>query len=154
VVSTRCPACGMHLPAQARFCAGCGVRQPASSQSRSRAGADVWVLVVFGVGAAVSGAGAFLYAALAIDPIGAPNSTLDPAVLRTGATILAAALGILCVAQVIAVAGLARGREWGRIAATVACVAWCLTCVGLPLSIVVLNSIWRRKATEPELTLS
>lgn len=154
MVSTRCYACGLELPAHARFCARCGVRQPGSSQSPPRARAEVWVLVVFGVGVAVSGAGAFLYAALAIAPISPPNSTMDPGLLRTGSVILAATLGIVCIAQVIAVAGLARGREWGRIAATVACVAWCLTCVGLPLSILILNSIWRRKATEPGLTLS
>lgn len=102
------------------------------------------MLVVFGVGIVITAAVAVLYAGVAMDPT-LTSSRLDATTVRTGSILLAAALGILCVLQSAAIAGLVRGRAWGRIVATVACVMWSATCIGLPVAILVLNSLWRRK---------
>ncbi len=114
------------------------------------------MLALFGVGIAVSAVGAVVYGALAFDPTAASSSSFDPATLRAASVVLAVALTALCALQAAALAGLVLGREWGRVTATLACVLWSLTCVGLPLSVLVLNSIWRRgKAGDrlPSLTL-
>jgi hypothetical protein len=141
-----CRVCGLELPSYARFCARCGTRQAAARRE-----VEAWVFVVFGLGVALSAIVSVLYAVVAIDPAGA-STTLDPAVVRTGSAVLAVSLGILCALQIAAIVGLVRGREWGRVLATIACVAWSITCVGLPVAVLVLNSIWRRKpppATAP-----
>jgi hypothetical protein len=139
-MARNCPSCSLALPDHARFCARCGVQQPAP-----RAPVDTWVLVLFGVGTTLTAAGAVVYAVAAVDPgMGVP-SHLDPATLRAGAILLGALLGTLCVVQAFAIVGLVRGREWGRVAATIACVMWSLTCIGLPVGLLVLNSLWRRR---------
>ncbi|MGH7765806.1 MAG: hypothetical protein ACREOM_15455 [Candidatus Dormibacteraceae bacterium] len=102
------------------------------------------MLVMFGMGVVVTAAAAVLYAGVALDPTATPSG-IDPATLRTGSILLGAALGVLCLLQSLAIGGLVRGREWGRIVATVACVMWGATCVGLPVAALVLNSLWRRK---------
>ena len=134
-----CPACGFALPQHARFCARCGAPQTVRLHST-----DTWVLVVFGFGAVLTACVAILYSALAIYP-NATTTTMDPATLRTGSVILASLLGVLCLLQTFAIAGLVRGREWGRVAATAACVIWSLTCLGVPVAVLVLTSIWRSK---------
>lgn len=101
-------------------------------------------MVVFGVGIVATAAVAVLYAGVATDPTAA-SSGLSVATVRTGSIILAAVLGVLCLLQSAAMAGLVRGREWGRVVATVACVMWSATCIGLPVAVLVLNSLWRRK---------
>jgi hypothetical protein len=135
-----CPACGLELPAQARFCARCGAPQPPP-----RPAVETWVLVLFGAGVVLTAVVAVLYAAIAMDPTAA-SSGLDAATVRTGSTVLAVVLGILCVVQSVAIAGLVRGRAWGRIAATLACVLWSATCIGLPVAAFVLSSLWRRRS--------
>jgi MFS family permease len=132
-----CPACGMVLPANARFCSQCGVAQP-----QPRRPVAVWVIVVFGVGVVLTALVATTYSAIALFP-SAAGSSLDPATLRTGSTILGVGVGILCVLQSVAIVGLVRGREWGRVVATAACVLWSITCLGLPVAILILNSLWR-----------
>jgi hypothetical protein len=142
-----CPACGLALPAYARFCARCGAPQETAPLR-----IETWVIVVLGVGVVLTAGVAILYSAIALYPSTA--STMDPATLRTGSVILASALGFLCLLQSAAIAGLVRGREWGRVAATAACVTWSLTCVGVPVAILILTSIWRaRPASVPSRTL-
>jgi hypothetical protein len=136
-----CRRCGLQLPDHARFCAHCGARLAAAGRR-----VDAWVLVVFGVGTTLSAAGAVVYAAVAIDP-GAGATNLDPNTIRAGSVVLASALGIYCIVQAAAITGLVRGKEWGRIVATVACVLWSLTCVGIPVAVLVLNSLWRQRAS-------
>jgi hypothetical protein len=102
------------------------------------------VLVVFGFGVVLTAVVAVLYAAIAMDPTAA-SSGLDAATVRTGSTVLAVVLGLLCVVQSVAIGGLVRGQDWGRIAATAACVMWSATCVGIPLAALVLTSLWRRR---------
>jgi hypothetical protein len=99
---------------------------------------------MFGVGVVVTAAVALLYAGVALDPT-ATSSGLDAATVRTGSIVLAAGFGVVCLLQSAAIGGLVRGREWGRIVATVACVMWSATCVGLPVAVLVLNALWRRK---------
>jgi len=134
-----CPACGLGLPNHARFCARCGARLPSPGPA-----VETWVWVVLGVGVVVTASMAVLYAGVAMDPTVA-SSGLDASTVRTGSILIGAALGILCLLQIAGITGLARGRDWGRVAATVACVMWGATCVGLPLAVLVLNSLWRRK---------
>lgn len=134
-----CPACGLELPSQARFCARCGARLPSPGPA-----VDTWVLVAFGVGVVVTAAMAVLYAGVATEPAVAASG-LDASTVRSGSIILAVAFGILCILQSAAITGLARGRAWGRVVATVACIAWSATCIGLPVAVLVLNSLWRRR---------
>ncbi len=134
-----CRVCGLELPSYARFCARCGTRLAAARRE-----VEAWVFVVFGFGVALSAIVSVLYAVVAIDPAGV-STTMDPAVVRTGSVVLAVSLGILCGLQIAAIVGLVRGGDWGRVLATIACVAWGLTCVALPVAVLVLNSIWRRK---------
>lgn len=141
-----CYVCGLELPRHARFCARCGTRQGVAKRD-----VEAWLYVVFGLGIALSAIVSVLYAVIAIYP-SAASSTMDPTVLRTGSVVLAAILGVLCVLQCGAVVGLVRGREWGRVLATIACVAWSLTCVGLPVAALVLNSLWRRRQAPGGLT--
>jgi len=102
------------------------------------------VLAIFGLGIAVSAVGAFVYGVLAVDPTAASSSSFDPATLRAAAVVLGVALTALCALQAAALVGLVLDRDSGRVTATLACVVWSLTCVGLPVSALVLNSIWRR----------
>jgi hypothetical protein len=141
-----CRVCGLDLPSYARFCARCGTRQAAARRE-----VEAWVFVVFGLGVALSAIVSVLYAVFAIALAGA-STTMNPATARTGSVVLAVSLGILCGLQIAAIVGLVRGGEWGRVLATIACVAWSITCVGLPVAVLVLNSIWRRRtppATAP-----
>jgi predicted nucleic acid-binding Zn ribbon protein len=141
-----CFVCGLELPAQARFCARCGTRQGAARRE-----VEAWVFVVFGLGVALSAVVSVLYAVIAIDPAGA-STTMDPSVVRTGSVTLAVIVAVVCFLQVGAIVGLVRGGEWGRVLATIVCVAWSLTCVGLPVAALVLNSIWRRRPAPGGLT--
>lgn len=134
-----CPACGLELPGYALYCARCG-----APQVTPRRRVDGWVVVVLGIGVVVSAAVAIIYSAVAVYP-GATSSNLNPATLRTGSLVLAGALGILCLLQSAAIAGLVRGREWGRLAATAACVMWSVTCIGLPVALLILTSLWRER---------
>lgn len=127
----------MRLPPSARFCARCGVAQ------RPRRQVETWVLVLFGVGIVLSAGVALVYAGVAISPGGAPAG-MDTAAVRGTAAILGVVAGLVCVLQCAALAGLGLGREWGRVLATAACVAWSFTCVGIPVALLTLNSIWRR----------
>ncbi|HSP08682.1 MAG TPA: zinc ribbon domain-containing protein [Candidatus Dormibacteraeota bacterium] len=134
-----CPACGLELPSHAHFCARCGVRLPSPGPA-----VEMWVLVVFGVGVVLTAATAVLYAGVAMDPTVA-STGLDASTVRTGSILIGAVLAILCALQSAAITGLVRGRDWGRVVATVACVVWSATCIGLPVAVLVLNSLWRRK---------
>lgn len=128
-----CQACGQELPPQANFCARCGVRLS------GRSAAPWWILALFSVGAflmlySTASTGASLYLE--------PSIGADPSKV-TAAYLIIAFSAVLSVVQVVAIAGLALKREWGRMAATLACAGWVLTCIGIPLSIVVLRELWR-----------
>jgi hypothetical protein len=136
-----CPQCGLQLPSYARFCARCGTRLPAT---RAFGGSQIWILVLFGFGAAIGALVALIYAVIAVTP-DLPASGLDPTRVRATAIALTLVGVAVCVLQLATIVGLALGREWGRTLATVACVAWGLTCIGLPVSVAVLSTLWARK---------
>jgi hypothetical protein len=69
--------------------------------------------------------------------------------LRLGSAIVTLLAGAMFVLQLVATIGLLRRRPWGRTAATVACVAWALTCVGIPFSILALNALWSTPSERP-----
>jgi len=138
-----CQRCGLTgLPQQARFCARCGAPLGVT------AGVPVWVVVLFWIGAAGAlGVGLiYVIAAAAPDFAGAGQ---DAARVRSGAGLLAACFLSVAAAQVVAVIGLMTGRTWARPLATLVCVAWSLTCVGLPVGLLTINALWRPLAREP-----
>jgi hypothetical protein len=133
-----CPACGLRLPEFARFCARCGKRLPFT---RGQV-APVWVLILFWLGTAAALAVTLAYTVA----VAAPNLAgqgIDPGQLRAVAGVVAVVAGCLFVAQLITSIGLTLGRSWAKGMATLVCVAWALTCVGLPLAVFALSAIWR-----------
>ena len=137
-----CPNCALQLPDYARFCARCGTRLPL--KRRLAAGTATWVLVLLALGAAGGALFAVVYSVIALTPQ-LPPTDLDPQQVRASAVALAVLGAAICVIQVAALIGLSTGRDWGRVLATIACVAWSLTCVGLPLSLAMISSLWSRK---------
>ena len=128
-----CAACGQALPLEANFCAACGTRLP------GRALAPWWVLALFSLGAFL-----MLYSAASSVASFYVDPTIGSDPSKTTAAYFVIAFSILLlVVQAIAIVGLARNQAWGRMAATVACAGWVLTCVGIPLSVVVLRELWR-----------
>lgn len=94
----------------------------------------------------IGGAVSFLVAALYTLAALYPNLSSQPgdlARLRLAATVVALCAASLFVGHVLATIGLTVGWSWARLLATLVCVVWCLTCIGLPLGLLVLNAIWR-----------
>ena len=140
-----CPSCGFALPPHARFCARCGVAQPAPAALPEEApGFPGWVLVLFWLGAAVALLVAIVYAVVAASP-GVAGPGGDDARVRLPAAVIALCSASLFVGQLAAAVGLTGARPWARVLATLVCVAWCLTCLGLPLGLLALNAIWRSR---------
>ena len=102
----------------------------------------VWVLVLFWIGAALVLGVAVVYGIAAAFPDLAAQPGQGGKV-RVAATIVALCAGSLLVGQLLAVIGLTVGWPWARPLATLVCVAWALTCVGFPLALLAVNSIWR-----------
>ena len=126
----------------ARFCARCGARVGAAA-----AEAPVWLLVLLWLGAAGLLSVAAFYGVIAVGLI-APNSidpTVDPAQIRPTAAVFAACAASLCVAHVAAAVGLMGARPWARTFATLVCVVWALTCIGLPVGLLGISALWRPK---------
>jgi hypothetical protein len=138
-----CPRCGLQLPNHARFCARCG--SPLPGGGRLPGGTATWVIVLFGLGAAAGALVALVYSIIALTP-DLPAAGMDPERLRLSAIALAVLGALVFVLQVAALVGLAQGRDWGRVVATVACVGWALTCIGLPVSLAVISSLWGRRS--------
>ena len=102
----------------------------------------MWVLILFWLGTLAALAVSLAYAVLSVIP-DLPARGVDPRQVRALAEVVAVVAGCLFVAQLITSIGLTRGRSWARGWATLVCVAWALTCIGLPLSVLALNAIWR-----------
>ena len=142
--SLSCPVCGLVLPARARFCARCGAalpgaRPPAAAVVRP----PVWVLALFWLGTAGTLLLALGYGLAALAPEGGGSPVGDEGRFRLTAAVITALALALAAAQLAAAIGLTGGFPWARVLATLVCVVWCLTCVGLPLALLALNSIWR-----------
>ncbi len=143
----RCSACGLELPAYARFCAGCGTPQPHPVGSPPDPQRDVrypaWLVALFWVGSGLALVIAALYAAVAVTPSLSQGSGLDMASVRPTAIVAATVSAALFALQSVSAVGLTRQREWARVPATLACVGWALTCVGLLIAIPALLTLWR-----------
>jgi hypothetical protein len=131
-----CPDCGLALPPYARFCARCGVRLP-----ERPGGTPVWALALLWLGVPIAAAAALAYGVAAAP--GMADQMGVGAEARSGALVFALAAAALFCVQLAAAVGLTAGRPWAKVAATLACVVWALTCVGLPLALLVLSALWR-----------
>jgi hypothetical protein len=149
-----CSSCGLALPPEARFCARCGAQLPAALPGPAAAIAavaaamplaPVWLLALLWVGAGALLWVAALYAALASGVLspGSLDPSVDPASVRPVAGLVAAGAAVLCLAHAGAAVGLMTGRAWARTFATLVCVLWSLTCIGLPLGLLGITALWR-----------
>jgi hypothetical protein len=102
----------------------------------------VWVLVLFWLGAAAVLGVAVVYGVAAAFPDLAAQSGQGSNV-RVAATVVTLCAASVFVAQLLAVIGLTVGAPWARPLATLVCVVWALTCIGLPVALLAVNSIWR-----------
>lgn len=111
----------------------------------------MWVVALFWVGTVV----ALGVAASGVQALAMPNLSpegVDAGQQRLALWVVTLGAGCLFVAQLVASIGLTASRSWARPLATLVSVAWMLTCVGLLVSIPVLNAIWRdRRRIEPPL---
>ena len=83
-------------------------------------------------------------------PAGAVPAGTDMAALRRASAGVAAIAASLSAAHVVAAIGLTAKRPWARGFATLVCVVWALTCVGLPVALLAIASLWRsRTPTRP-----
>jgi hypothetical protein len=96
-----------------------------------------------GAGALLSLAG--LYGALAAGLVSAAGlgGGTDASSLRGTATLIALCAASLGIAHGVAALGLMGSRPWARTFATMVCVVWALTCVGLPIGLLAINALWR-----------
>jgi hypothetical protein len=126
------------------------VRQPGAGPPRAPAPPrpPVWVLVLFWIGTAAVLLVAVVYGVAAAFPDVAAQSG-DTGRVRVAATVVAICAGSLFVGQLLSTIGLTAGWPWARLLATLVCVAWALTCVGLPVALLALNSIWRAGRRPP-----
>jgi hypothetical protein len=106
-------------------------------------GNATWLLILLGVAIPIAAVVAILYGAIALDPQTPGQGGLDANTLRTFSGAIAFAFGGISLLHAGALYGLLRGREWGRVAATIACVIWGFSCVGLPVALLALNVLWR-----------
>ena len=138
-----CWSCDLQLPAGARFCARCGVRQRSAGPA-----AAYWVLAAFAVGACIAGLAAIVYGVILLNPAYFLSPNPKEKQLETLAATVLVVYGLVLLAlQVAALVGLVTGRDWGRLLATLACLLWCLTGFGLLISFPILYSLWRPQPT-------
>ncbi len=144
----KCSNCGLELPSYAHYCARCGFRLPPGTFVRPGSAAPIWVQVLLWLGAGALFWVAVIYTAVAAGLIPTAGLTVgaDPASLRTAAALIAASAASLAAAHAIAAYGLTRNRPWARTFATLVCVVWFPTCVGLPLGILAISAMWRSRS--------
>lgn len=117
--------------------------------ARPRRTVPTWVLVLLYAGAAVPLFLGLVYTVAAADPrlANQPGSGYSDASVQTSATTFAVTLLVVFAAQLVAALGLTFNQPWGRVVATFVCLAWMVTLIGIPVSVLALSAIWRR--TEP-----
>jgi hypothetical protein len=140
-----CPSCGLALPPVARFCARCGTRLLPEAAAPPGGMAPVWLLALLWVGAAGLLYVAAVYGAFATGLIQPRqlDPTVDPSQVQPVSAVFAVCAGALCAAHGAAAIGLMGKRPWARTFATVVCVVWALTCVGLPLGLLGIRALRR-----------
>ena len=145
-----CPTCGLILPAHARFCARCGTRlraDAAEGLTYHAPAAPVWLQVLLWLGAGALFWIALIYVALAAGLISTAGvgGGVDVSTLRGTASVIAVCAGSLALAHAVAAFGLATRRPWARTFVTLVCVVWLLSCIGLPVGLLAINSLWRSR---------
>ena len=122
--------------------------QPAGHRipARPRRSVATWVLVLLYAGAAIPLFLGLIYTLAAADPhlANQPGSGYTDATVQSSATTFAVTLLVVFAAQLIAALGLTFNQAWGRVVATFVCLAWMVTLIGIPVSILALSAIWRR----------
>ncbi|HEX6488143.1 MAG TPA: hypothetical protein VF137_04600 [Candidatus Dormibacteraeota bacterium] len=101
------------------------------------------MLAAFAVGACIAGLAVLVYSVLLAQPQLLSTNQQEAQLETLLAWVLVVYAAALLVLQVLALAGLAGGREWGRLVATLACLLWCLTGLGLLVSFPILYNLWR-----------
>ncbi len=116
---------------------------------RPRRTVPTWVLVLLYLGAAVLLLLGLVYTVAAADPhlANQPGSGYSDAAVHSSATTFAVALLVVFAAQLISALGLTFNQPWGRVVATFVCLAWMVTLIGIPVSVLALTAIWRRSET-------
>jgi hypothetical protein len=139
-----CPSCGLALPPIARFCARCGTRLTPAVAGVSME-APVWLVALLWVGAAglLSASGFYLMLALGLVQPGQIDPGVDPSQVRPSAAVFALCGASLSAAHGAAAIGLMGRRPWARTFATLVCVVWALSCVGLPVGLLGIAALWR-----------
>jgi hypothetical protein len=99
------------------------------------------LLFTFGAVAAAMLAGANVLVIVSPKPPGTDPQTAQYLLAFSWALLIYGT--VLAGLQIAALAGLGSAREWGRIAATLACLLWCLTGIGLVVAFPVLYYLWR-----------
>jgi hypothetical protein len=117
--------------------------------SRPPGAAPVWLQAVLWIGAAGTFWVAVLYGIFAVglvtpQAVGAGVGQ-DAASLRSAAILVAACAASLSVAHLAAAIGLLTSRPWARTFTTMVCVVWALTCIGLPIGLLGITALWRRR---------
>ncbi|HKF16316.1 MAG TPA: hypothetical protein VKF14_03825 [Candidatus Dormibacteraeota bacterium] len=109
--------------------------------------APIWLQVLLWLGAGALFWIAVTYLALAAGwiPPASIGTGVDVGALRGAASLFAVCAGSLAVAHAVAAIGLARNRPWSRTLATMVCVVWALTCVGVPVGLLGINALWRSR---------
>ncbi|MDQ6773798.1 MAG: zinc ribbon domain-containing protein [Candidatus Dormibacteraeota bacterium] len=139
-----CPRCGRAIPTHARFCAYCGAPLAPAAGAATVA---LWVLVLFWVGTPlallIAGAYALALGSPDLAARAAGQQRIDPTQLQGLIVAIVIWAGLLFACQLAASVGLTLGRAWARVLGTIVAVAWSLTCIALPISILVVVFLWR-----------
>ncbi len=134
-------------PAEMRAVFGADL-QPAAPRVpvQPRRMVPTWVLVLLYAGAAVPLLLGLVYTVAAADPrlANQPGSGYSDAAVQTSATTFAVTLLVVFAAQLISALGLTFNQAWARVVATFVCLAWMVTLIGIPVSVLALSAIWRR----------
>lgn len=119
---------------------------PRRTSVRRRRTVPVWLLVLFYAGAVVPLFLGLDFVLAAVEPhlANRAGSGYTDAQVQSSATMFAVALLVLFAAQLVGAFGLTFNQGWGRVVATFVCLAWMLTLLGIPVSILALSTIWRR----------
>ncbi len=136
-------------PPATRAFFGPSVQAAPRAPARRKRAVPVWVLVLFYAGAALPLFVGLDFLLAAVEPqlANPPGSGYSDAQVRSSAVTFAIGLLSIVAAQLAAAFGLTFNRPWAKVVATFVCIAWMLTLLGIPLSILALTTIWRR--TEP-----
>ena len=103
------------------------------------------VLLWLGAGALFWIAVSYLAFAAGLISPAAVGARGDVRALRVTASVIAVCAGSLAVAHAVAGFGLAVSRPWARTFATLVCVVWALTCVGMPIGLLAISAMWRSR---------